>query len=277
MNPPPSSSTKHGRNNRNSNTNHAKKRIKKKHPHGGGAHNNWIETCSESANRALPKDCVAPLLCVITRAEINDEDDDDDDVKDKKMKGEEVLLLGKWNEKDDQIAGSFIESSATVINDECTLDATTEQVDDGDGDGNNGKDIQSKVKNDVVPTSSAAEVQHSSVALALLSPAAASSSTINRMPNIAMPSSSFLVQYMREKVPFQLPSTSRGDDAQEKRLFIPVKRHISATGPTKVRTYIIDMQKCKSCILNLLFIFIELFPPFNFLYLVGATPIVKGY
>eukprot|EP00984_Skeletonema_dohrnii_P020046 scaffold9692_cov117-Skeletonema_dohrnii-CCMP3373.AAC.5 len=62
-----------------SNSNSNNKRRKKKKGGGGGKkqhHNkqkrNWIEVCSESITR-IPSNCVAPVTCVITRSEIEEE------------------------------------------------------------------------------------------------------------------------------------------------------------------------------------------------------------
>jgi hypothetical protein len=97
---------------------------------------------------------------------------------------------------------------------------------------------------DVAPTATAVEVQSSSAGIASMpasistATSATSKSIDHTISNIAWPSTSFLLQYARERVPFEVLSTIRGDgDAQEKRIFIPVKRHASAIGPTKVRFY----------------------------------------
>jgi hypothetical protein len=94
----------------------------------------------------------------------------------------------------------------------------------------------------VAPTATAVEVQSCSAYIASMtasiSTSVTSKSIDHTISNIAWPSTSFLLQYARERVPFEVLSTIRGDgDAQEKRIFIPVKRHASAIGPTKVRFY----------------------------------------
>lgn len=151
----------------------------------------------------------------------------DGDVDDDQTGGSRIAspLNGCTTAPDTVADGDY--SFTTDDND--TAIAAAEQVDVGDGNGNG----------DVVPTASvaAAVAQSSSLAAASIISSSTKKSFGHRMSNIALPSASFLLQYTRENIPFQLPSTVQGDDTEEKRLFIPVKRHVSAIGPTKVRSY----------------------------------------
>ena len=136
-----------------------------KHPKNRHAKNkrNWIEGCGESVNR-VPANCTAPLTCLITRVEI-----DEEPLLPKKRKGEDLEAHS-------------------------TKERNTEQnMDDG--------------------------------------PKAAKDPNSMELTKIAKPSDSFLAQY-RTKPTWQLPS-SIVKGGEEKKLFIPVKRHKSSDGATK--------------------------------------------
>lgn len=237
----PSSSNKRKKktNKNNHNSKHANKRVKKHHHRhsggGGGAHNNWIENCSESANRVLAKNCVAPLMCIITRAEIID-DDDQVDTKPSPLPSPSLPSEEGLGESTERDVGAGIVGGSVCNENEHNCDQDRESKvrsldDDGAG---------ASLPDDIVPTSAlAAENQSSSVAGASMSTSSTTTTLHHRISNIARPSASFLLQYSRNKVPFQLPSTVLvGEDTkEEKRLFIPVKRHVSATGPSKVRLF----------------------------------------
>ncbi len=255
-----SSSNSHKRRKKNNNN-------KRKHSHwSGGAHTNWIENCSDTANRVLPKDCAAPLLCLITRAEIGIIDDDDSNEKvvvDKEdmkpipltstVKGrvgdladhkDDADVGGRsYNAGDDNYGCITAAETATKADCSSAIDIDdAEQVDVGDVE-------------DVAPTAAAeVKVQSSSADIIASVPTSISTSGTSKsidhtISNIARPSTSFLLQYAREKVPFEVPSIIQGDvdDAEEKRLFIPVKRHASAIGPTKVRFYACMQYECPAC------------------------------
>ena len=49
-----------------------KNKKNKQHHNNNKQKRNWIESCSDSINR-IPTNCVAPLTCVITRSEIEEE------------------------------------------------------------------------------------------------------------------------------------------------------------------------------------------------------------
>jgi hypothetical protein len=247
----PSSSTKRKKK---SNSKHANKRVKKQHHRhsggvggcGGGAHNNWIENCSESANRVLPKDCVAPLMCIITRAEIID---DDDHLNTKPSPLPSSLLPsdgegpGESAERDVDAGVGGSVCNENELNCDQDRESKVRSLDD-DGAG-------ASLPDNIVSTSAlAAENQSSSVSGASMSTPSTTKTPHHRISNIARPSASFLLQYSRNKVPFQLPSTVLvGEDTkQEKRLFIPVKRHVSATGPSKVRLFIRTTPIVLSCL-----------------------------
>ena len=165
--------------------NNNKRRKKKKegggkktaHQHNNKQKRNWIESCSESIAR-IPSNCAAPVTCVITRSEI-----------------EEEPLLPK------QIDGDGITKSVDKNN-------TLGRQDDGataavDCTGNNG------------PTESSI------------------SSIEQSANNIATLSKSFVDSLSKEpKQPWKAVTTLKVD-GEEKKLFIPVQRHVSAKGSTK--------------------------------------------
>lgn len=184
-------------NNKRRKKNNNKKKTKKnknQHNHQKKKHssNNWIENCSESIHR-IPSDCTAPLSCVITRVEI-----------------EEEPLLPKGGavvkESIDADGNALAASTSS-----CSTDANTENAD---------KDTLEKT------TTSATHKDKDE--------AEDSGEKIEGVftNNIAGPSMDFLSKYAK-KVPWKVPSTIQVKD-EEKKLFIPVKRHASATGPTKV-------------------------------------------
>ncbi|EJK57228.1 hypothetical protein THAOC_22751 [Thalassiosira oceanica] len=133
-----------------------------KNRHAKNNQRNWIESCGESVNR-VPANCTAPLTCLITRVEI-----DEEPLLPKKRKGNGHLAP--------------YTKGGTVVNE-----------DDGPKSEKNPNSTEST--------------------------------------RIAKPSDSFLAQYMK-KPTWQLPSSIvKGNE--DKKLFIPVKRHESSKGSTK--------------------------------------------
>ncbi|KAL7525815.1 hypothetical protein ACHAXR_003975 [Thalassiosira sp. AJA248-18] len=150
--------------------------------------NNWVENCSESIHR-IPSFCVAPLTCVITRVEI-----------------EEEPLLPKG------LAGG---SEKDMSGEDCT--ASDGKVDNAD------------VKTDAQVPSTKEEYQ---TAVASADDKITTPLELDRkISNVAGLSTAFLSQYAK-KVSWKASSSVQKND-EEKKLFIPVKRHVSAIGPTK--------------------------------------------
>jgi hypothetical protein len=169
---------------------------------------NWIENCSETIHR-IPTNCQAPLTCVITRAET-----DEEPLLPKgvgiNFHNEEVGLTAKNEEnlKKEKFALDEARKGGRVspVN-ECT----TMVYDGGAGD-----------STDVTNATTVSD---------------------NKI-NIARPSASFVAQYVKEReitLKGVLSSTAvRLDMGKEtEKLFIPVKRHVSAIGPTKVSSILI--------------------------------------
>lgn len=249
---PASSSPTNKRRKNNNNNKHEKNNNK--HAKNNNKHftknRNWIENCAESVNR-IPKNCGAPLLCIITRAEIGDGDECDTD--EEKRKPPSILpssegILEVENEMGDHVEavdfGDIIfpddnkvklDQNKEVIDAEtdCTTAAaafaTVEHVGVDNGGEKDEKDLS------VAVVASAAEIQSPSLEVASTT-ISTLTPTDHRTSNIARPSKHFLTLYTKEKIPFDIPSTIRGDDVEEKKLFIPVKHHASAIGPTKVRS-----------------------------------------
>jgi hypothetical protein len=189
------SSNKRRKKNNKSNNSKSHHAIKKK--------SNWIENCSETIHR-IPTNCQAPLTCVITRAET-----DEEPLLPKgvgiNFHNEEVGLTAKNEEnfKKEKFALDEARKGGRVspVN-ECT----TMVYDGGAGD-----------STDVTNATTVSD---------------------NKI-NIARPSASFVAQYVKEReitLKGVLSSTAvRLDMGKEtEKLFIPVKRHVSAIGPTKV-------------------------------------------
>jgi hypothetical protein len=181
----------------------AKKRRKKNmngksYRNSGKNKNNWIENCSETIHR-IPKNCQAPLTCVITRVEVD----------------EEPILEEKGGSEDNVAFGDAINARW----DEPAVDKCTTM---GDDDGNLEKKAGVVVADDTpTPTNAKQSIRKSS--------------------NIAKPSESFFSWYVREKevsLKGAVSSTTPHNDERKeaKKLFIPVKRHGSVIGPTKVRS-----------------------------------------
>ena len=167
------------------NINNNKRRKKKKggggkkgsHQHHNKQKRNWIENCSESISR-IPSNCAAPVTCVITRVEI-----------------EEEPLMPK------QVVDDVTQS-------EDTKHHTLGKEEDG----------------------AVAEIDCSSNN----EPAESSTMPIEKSANnIARLSKSFVDTLSQEpKQPWKTATTVQVN-GEEKKLFIPVKRHASANGPTK--------------------------------------------
>jgi len=138
------------------------KYIKKQH--------NWIESCSESIHR-IPANCVAPLTCIVTRVEI-----------------EEEALLPKGK-----------------------VDTSIDNTSSGVNSGKVGK------SNDIIKPSSI-QVE--------------TDAKKQQPNNIARPTQAFLSQYSKNREPWKILSTMQVDN-EEKKVFIPVKRHSSTVGPTE--------------------------------------------
>jgi len=168
-----------------SNSNNKRRKKNKKKKNKGNQHNNkskkqqqhakyikkqhnWIESCSESINR-IPANCVAPLTCIVTRVEIEEE---------------ALLPKGKVdNTKDTSRSdGGKVDKS----NDDNKLSSTQVEV-----------DLEKQQRN-----------------------------------NIARPTYEFLSQYSKNRKPWKISSTIQVDN-EEKKIFIPVKRHSSTVGPTE--------------------------------------------
>lgn len=173
-----------GPNNNNNNKNNNNKQHKK--------WNNWIENCSDSVHR-IPTNCVAPLTCVVTRVEIDEEP-----------------LVPKGGDDNDGGRSAVKEK---------------EQKSENDG---------TKGDKDDAPESSTSTHQAAAAAVSADNDDASNPTTRNKkeIPNIAGPTFDFISQYGKDKVPWKIPSTVKVND-EEKKLFISVKRHSSATGPTK--------------------------------------------
>ena len=202
------SSNKRQKKNNKSNNSKSHHAIKKK--------SNWIENCSETIHR-IPTNCQAPLTCVITRAETDEEP--------LLPKGagiyfhnEEVGLTAKNEEnlKKEKFALDEARKGGRVspVN-ECTT-----MVYDG---GNEEKKMG---------------IMHQAGAGGSTDVTNATTVSDNKI-NIARPSASFFAQYVKEReitLKGVLSSTAvRLDMGKEtEKLFIPVKRHVSAIGPTKV-------------------------------------------
>ena len=153
---------------------HNQKRHKKKW-------NNWIETCSESVNR-IPANCAAPLSCLISRVEIEEES---------------LLPKGVAGVTDDGKDATAADADVRPLNDRVQVFSSHEYTTSATSD--DGTDTPA-----------------------------------NKEPaNIAAPSISFVSQHAN-KSPWKVSSTIQVD-GEEKKLFIPVKRHASTTGPTEVR------------------------------------------
>ncbi len=173
---------------------------------------NWIENCSETIHR-IPTNCQAPLTCVITRVETD-----------------EVALLpegggGEINFHNEKV-GRTTENEENVAKDKLLLeearkggqDASDEWLTMGDDGGNEEK----KVGVGQVGACDSTDVTNAT--------------TVNdENINIVGPSASFFAWYVKEKeiaLKGVLSSTAKGKETEK--LFIPVKRHVSAIGPTKV-------------------------------------------
>mmetsp|Transcript_36164 Transcript_36164/g.77997 ORF Transcript_36164/g.77997 Transcript_36164/m.77997 type:complete len:660 (+) Transcript_36164:233-2212(+) len=176
-----------GPNNNNNNNNKNNNKQHKKW-------NNWIENCSESVHR-IPTNCAAPLTCVVTRVEIDEEPlvpkggDNDGSravVKEKEQKSEDDGTKGDKDDVPTSFTSTHQEAAAVSAENDDVTNLTTWN-----------KNI-----------------------------------TDNEIPNIAGPSFEFLSRYGKDQVPWKIPSTVKVND-EEKKLFISVKRHSSATGPTK--------------------------------------------
>ena len=185
----------------NANNKHKQNKNKKKQQ-------NWIEICSDSIHR-IPSQCTAPLTCVITRVEIEEEpllpknqaandknDNDDNDVSAEGCiaAGDEKVIKSDINPTPENLVAAA--TDANTIND--TTLRTTSAVDD---------------------------VNATRIA-------ATNPNIHEKLPNIARPSLDFISQYTKEKDEWKIPTTIQTDN-EEKKLFIPVKRHSSAKGPTK--------------------------------------------
>ena len=174
-------------NTNNSNNDRSNKRQKKKKGGGGKkkksaqhSHNkqkrNWIESCSESVSR-LPSNCAAPVTCVITRSEIE----------------EEPLLPKQCND---------------VTQGENTKHALANKEDDDNAPADPDISINELQDDNVSP------IDHS-------------------VPNIATLSKTCADSFTKEaKQPWKI-ATTINIDGEEKKIFIPVKRHASACGPSK--------------------------------------------
>ena len=165
---PGQATTSGARNNNKRRKKNNKKKSKPASKHSKNRHaknnqRNWIESCGESVNR-VPANCTAPLTCLITRVEIDEEP-----------------LLPKKRKGEDHLAEQSTKEGIAV-----------QDVDDGP---------KLETENSTEHT------------------------------RIARPSDSFLAQYIK-KPTWQLPS-SIAKGGEEKKLFIPVKRHESSKGSTK--------------------------------------------
>ncbi len=165
-------------------TNNNKRRKKKKggtsHQHHNKQKKNWIESCSESISR-IPTNCAAPVTCVITRSEIE----------------EEPLLQKQINDGADGVTQSE--------------DTNTRDKED---------DVVAAAEVDCICNNEPTESNISSIAQAANN-------------NIASLSKSFVdVISKQPKQPWKTATTVKVD-GEEKKLFIPVQRHASASGPTK--------------------------------------------
>ena len=184
----PGSSTKREGTNGQQQQSFAKRRKKNKNKSNDHAFNNWIENCSETIHR-IPPDCQAPLTCVITRAEIDEEP--------VRPNGNEINFnsekVGRTSRDEENARGEHIQMGndrrggrRASVN-----ERTTTGYDNGDEKSGD--------------------------------------STTTSIVNIAKASASFLARYAQEK---EIETIDKGKEV--KQLFIPVKRHISAIGPTKV-------------------------------------------
>lgn len=168
------------------NTNNNKRRKKKKgsggkkgsHQHHLKQKRNWIENCSESISR-IPSNCAAPVTCVITRSEIEEEPLLPKQVVDGVTQSEDTKhTLGI--EDDDAVA----EIDCTGSNNEPPVESSTLSIE--------------KSAN-----------------------------------NIARLSKSFVNTLSQDPKQPWTTATTVQVNGEEKKLFIPVKRHASANGPTK--------------------------------------------
>ena len=152
----------HNNNNKSKKQQQHAKYIKKQH--------NWIESCSESIHR-IPANCVAPLTCIVTRVEIEEEP---------------LLPKGK-------------------VDNTSRVDNTSSGDSSGKMDKLNDKPSSTQVGED----------------------------TEKQQPNnIARPTHAFLSHYAKNRQPWKISSTMQVDN-EEKKIFIPVKRHSSTIGPTE--------------------------------------------
>jgi hypothetical protein len=177
---------------------------------------NWIENCSETIHR-IPTNCQAPLTCVITRAET-----DEEPLLPKgvgiNFHNEEVGLTAKNEEnlKKEKFALDEARKGGRVspVN-ECTT-----MVYDGGNEEKKMGIMHQAGAGDSTDVTNATTVNDNQI-------------------NIAGPSASFFAQYVKEReitLKGVLSSTAVQLDMgkETEKLFIPVKRHVSAIGPTKV-------------------------------------------
>mmetsp|Transcript_5687 Transcript_5687/g.12490 ORF Transcript_5687/g.12490 Transcript_5687/m.12490 type:complete len:618 (-) Transcript_5687:93-1946(-) len=189
---------------KNKNKNKNKKVPKNNHTKHNKKWNNWIENCSESIDR-VPSNCVAPLLCIVTRVEIEEEPlipkgvsshekGDDDEGKSEQGKGEDASAgdCDHFVKKEDK--GEDVLGSSTV---HCYHHQAAAALPDAD--------VTISAKNNTI---------------------------YEETPNMAGPSFSFITQYAKGKNSWKIPATTQ-INGEEKKLFISVIRHASATGPTK--------------------------------------------
>ncbi|KAL3811221.1 hypothetical protein ACHAXA_008980 [Cyclostephanos tholiformis] len=180
--------------------------------------NNWIENCSETIHR-IPTDCQAPLTCIITRVEIDEEPplEKEGDVNFHGEKVRRTTTRSEKNVNEEKISRDDAENGG---GDASAVDKCTST---GNDDGNLEKMMG------VLPQAVAGD-----------SPAATNAKNSNeKSSNIARPSRPFFSWYVKEKritLKGEISSTTvkiaKGTEA--KKLFIPVKRHASVIGPTKL-------------------------------------------
>jgi hypothetical protein len=177
---------------------------------------NWIENCSETIHR-IPTNCQAPLTCVITRVETEEEPllpkgggfNFLHEAVGRTTKNEENVKKEKFVLVEARQGGR-----ASYVN-ECTT-----MVDDGGNEEKNMGIMRQTGAGDSTDITNATTANENKI-------------------NIAGPSASFFAQYVKkEEITLKgvLSSTAvRLDMGKEtEKLFIPVKRHVSAIGPTKV-------------------------------------------
>jgi hypothetical protein len=176
-------------------SNKRRKKNKKSKPHHNSI-NNWIENCSETMHR-IPSNRQAPLTCVITRVEIDEEPIHPNDEKAGRATRNEENAKEEYIKSGDARKGG---RHASV--NECTTM--------GCDNGNEEKKMAVIRQADVGDSTDV-------------------TNTTTSIFNIARPSTSFLARYVQEK---EIKTVDKGKEAMHP--FIPVKRHISAIGPTEV-------------------------------------------